>query len=170
MLASRKRVAFASLSTLFKPKASTQSASLRPPYAHDKALLSTLCATCVEKPCVASCEENIIVLDNENFPSLVFTQSGCTFCKECALACPLGVLTLEEEPSIEALFSIDTKQCMAWNHVICNSCADVCDAKAITFFGMLRPLLDKEKCTGCGFCYGICPSNAVKYRITSQGV
>ncbi len=166
----RKREAFASLSTLFRPKASTQSASLRPPYAHDMALFSTLCATCVENPCIASCEENIIVLDNEKAPSLLFTQGGCTFCKECALACPLGVLKVEEEPTIQAIFNIDTKQCMAWNSVICNSCADVCNAKAITFFSMLRPLLDKEKCTRCGFCYGICPSNAVKYRITSQGV
>ena len=166
----RKREAFASLSTLFRPKASTQSASLRPPYAHDMALFSTLCATCVENPCIASCEENIIVLDNEKAPSLLFTQGGCTFCKECALACPLDVLKVEEEPTIQAIFNIDTKQCMAWNSVICNSCADVCNAKAITFFSMLRPLLDKEKCTRCGFCYGICPSNAVKYRITSQGV
>ena len=166
----RKREAFASLSTLFRPKASTQSASLRPPYAHDMALFSTLCATCVENPCIASCEENIIVLDNEKAPSLLFAQGGCTFCKECALACPLGVLKVEEEPTIQAIFNIDTKQCMAWNSVICNSCADVCNAKAITFFSMLRPLLDKEKCTRCGFCYGICPSNAVKYRITSQGV
>ena len=134
------------------------------------ALFSTLCATCVENPCIASCVENIIVLDNEKAPSLLFTQGGCTFCKECALACPLGVLKVEEEPTIQAIFNIDTKQCMAWNSVICNSCADVCNAKAITFFSMLRPLLDKEKCTCCGFCYGICPSNAVKYRITSQGV
>ena len=170
MLDSRKREAFASLSTLFRPKASTQSASLRPPYAHDMALFSTLCATCVENPCIASCEENIIVLDNEKAPSLLFTQGGCTFCKECAFACPLGVLKVEEEPTIQAIFNIDTKQCMAWNSVICNSCADVCDAKAITFFGMLRPLLDKERCTSCGFCYGICPSHAVHYRTISQGV
>ena len=170
MIDSRKREAFASLSTLFKPKAPTQNGVLRPPYAHDMELFSARCATCVEKPCVASCEENIIVLDSEKTPSLLFTQRGCTFCKECALACPLGVLTLEKEPKIEARFCIDTKQCMAWNGVICNSCADVCDAKAITFFGMLRPLLDKETCTSCGFCYGICPSNAVKYHITSQGV
>lgn len=168
MLDSSKREAFASLSTLFKPKVSAKDDILRPPYATDMALFSTLCTTCSEKPCIVSCEENIIVLDSvSNTPSLLFTQGGCTFCKECALACPIDVLSVEAESNIQAHFSIDTKQCMAWNSVICNSCADVCDAKAITFFGMLRPLLDKERCTHCGFCYGICPSNAVKYRVVS---
>ena len=165
MIDTHKREAFASLSSIFKPKSKKNQSSLRPPYAISPELFDTLCLTCKDTPCVAACEENIIVLDNDKIPSLLFTQSGCTFCKECALSCPLGVLKVDEPPFIKAVFKINTQTCMAWSSVICNSCADVCDAKAIAFFGMLRPVLDKDKCTACGFCYGVCPTKAVEYRL-----
>ena len=166
----QKRGAFASLSTLFRPRHTQQLSSLRPPYPHENADFEHVCIACTDTPCIRACEEEIIVLDEKKLPSLVFTKSGCTFCKECALACPSAILDPKEEPSIKAQFWIDTKNCIAWNNVICNSCADVCDVKAITFFGLLRPLLEKETCTHCGFCYGICPTNAIQYRLDFKGV
>lgn len=166
MIDAHKREAFASLSSLFKSrKPETSPSILRPPYVVEPSLLEKMCVSCVDTPCVKACEEEIIVLDEKHIPSLVFTKSGCTFCEECALACPSGVLHVNASASINALFRIDTRTCIAWQSVICNSCADVCDAKAITFFGMLRPLLDKEICTSCGFCYGVCPSQAVHYSV-----
>lgn len=165
MIDTHKREAFASLSSIFKPKSSHIKNSLRPPYAFLTELFDSLCLTCKDTPCVASCEEEIIVLDHDRIPSLLFTKSGCTFCKECALSCPKGVLQGDSLPLIKALFKISTQTCMAWNSVVCNSCADVCDEKAITFFGMFRPVLDKEKCTACGFCFGVCPTQAVEYRL-----
>lgn len=165
MIDTHKREAFASLSSMFKPKSTQNPHSLRPPYAFSSELFESLCLTCKDAPCVSACEENIIILDNDKIPSLLFTKSGCTFCKECASICPKGVLDVKNAPLIKAQFKISTQTCIAWNSVICNSCADVCDAKAIVFFGMLRPVLDKEKCTACGFCYGVCPTQAVEYRL-----
>ena len=165
MLDAKKREAFASLTSLFKPKTNQTKASLRPPYATKQESFETICLQCEEKPCISACEEDIIVLDAQNLPSLVFTKSGCTFCKKCALACPLGVLDEQADANIGASFKIDTQSCIAWKNVICNSCADVCDVKAIRFFGLLRPLLEASACTHCGFCYGVCPTNAIQYRI-----
>jgi ferredoxin-type protein NapF len=171
MLDAQKREAFASLSSLFKSrKNEIPPSSLRPPYVVQTSLLESVCVSCVDTPCIKACEEEIIVLDEKHIPSLVFTKRGCTFCEECAVSCPSGVLHVNSSKRIHALFRIDTKTCIAWQNVICNSCADVCDVKAITFFGMLRPLLDKELCTRCGFCYGVCPSNAVHYQMDSKGV
>jgi len=158
----KKREAFASL---FKPRAhNAKRTSIRPPYAKDKALFDTHCLTCKELFCLEACEENIIVLDEEKKPCLLFTQSGCTFCEECAKACPFGVLDSVAPRVIYAKFSIDTKTCLAWNGVVCRSCADACDVKAIPFLGMFRPIIEMDTCTRCGFCYGICPVNAVQYQ------
>ncbi len=119
---------------------------------------------------MAVCEENIIVLDESRVPCLVFTESGCTFCKECAMACPHEMLHSEAEEHIYAKFSIDTRRCIAWNGVICSSCADACDVKAIPFLGMFRPIIEMDRCTACGFCYGVCPTNAVQYTTMNRGV
>lgn len=162
-----KREAFASL---FTKKTAKTSKAIRPPYAKEAEHFLSLCSTCHDAPCVSVCEEQIIVLENDKTPSLLFTQSGCTFCKECARACPLGVLSLEGEAFIHAHFRIDTQGCIAWNGVVCRCCLDVCETKAITFFGMFRPTIARESCTGCGLCYGVCPSNAVQYRSIYQGV
>ncbi len=165
----KKREAFASLSTLFRPKSSLSQSSIRPPYAKEDANFEAICLVCIETPCVRACVEEIIVLDETKLPSLVFTKSGCTFCQECALACPSAVLSQDESATIKAEFAINTQTCMAWNSVICNSCLDVCHVRAITFFGLLRPLLDKEICTSCGFCYGVCPTHAIVYYPYTKG-
>jgi len=164
----KKREAFASL---FKPRTQkTQERSIRPPYAKNGKVFEEVCLTCKGHECMAVCEENIIVLDESRVPCLVFTESGCTFCKECAMACPHEMLHSEAEEHIYAKFSIDTRQCIAWNSVICSSCADACDVKAIPFLGMFRPVIEMDTCTACGFCYGVCPTNAVQYTTMNRGV
>ncbi|MDD2382944.1 MAG: ferredoxin-type protein NapF [Sulfurospirillaceae bacterium] len=166
MASNTRREAFASLSSFFGPKTQKALKTLvRPPYHSDERLLMQICPTCSDAPCLASCPEEIIALDDGKIPYIVFTQSGCTFCEECAKACPHDVLALSftSQAKISANFKIDTVQCMAWNQTICQSCADACDAKAITFFGMLRPLIEMKKCTGCGMCYSPCPTNAIVF-------
>ena len=164
MIDAQKREAFASFSTLLgRGKKETRSLVIRPPYAHNKELFNTICLTCKDTPCVGACEEEIIFLDENHTPCLLFTKSGCTFCEECAKACPHEVLHVkpESEAKIDVNVKIDMGKCIAWNGTICNSCGDACVPKAIKFFGMFRPIVEMDKCTGCGFCYGVCPANAV---------
>jgi len=161
-----KREAFTSL---FMKNSTKTPIGIRPPYAKEASLFLSVCATCNDAPCVRVCEEEIIVLGTDKTPSLLFTQSGCTFCKKCAHACPLDVLSLEAQEIIHALFTIDTQGCIAWNGVVCCCCLDVCEPKAITFFGMFRPVVQRDVCTGCGLCYSVCPSNAVQYHSHNQG-
>lgn len=158
----RKRGVFTSLFSRLTCKEEKPDA-LRPPYAKSEEAF-TLCKACINTPCVAACEERIIMLDALLRPRLFFTERGCTFCKECALSCPLGVLEPLVSSAIHAQFRIDIASCMAWNKVVCYSCADVCNEKAIDFFGTFRPTIDIQKCSACGFCYGVCPSHAIRYK------
>jgi len=162
-----KREVFSSLASRFTKNRDSKPLHVRPPYNEDKSLFE-LCLECETKPCVDICEENIIKLDGDKSPFLSFEKSGCTFCEECANICPSEVLVLNNQYSIKAKFSIDINSCLAWNSVMCSSCRDVCNESAINFLGVFRPTIDMEVCTGCGFCYGVCPPYAVKYEAIQE--
>jgi len=164
-----RREAFASLASRFKKNTDggNEPLHVRPPYNEDESLFE-LCLECEDKSCVNACEEDIIKLDGENLPFLSFEKSGCTFCEECANVCPSEVLVLNQNNKIKAKFNIDINSCFAWNSVMCSSCRDACDESAINFFGVFRPTIDMQLCTGCGFCYGVCPPYAVKYEIIKE--
>ena len=161
-----KREAFSSLASRFRK--SDKPLLVRLPYNKDISLFETNCVECEDKPCVDVCEENIIKLDGDKIPFLSFEKSGCTFCEECANVCPCEVLVVANSRQIKAKFGIDVNSCLAWNGVMCSSCADACDERAISFFGVFRPTIDMGKCTGCGFCYGVCPPYAIKYEALKE--
>jgi len=140
---------------------------VRPPYGMNESLFQSGCLTCESKACVASCEEQIIVLDDTGIPTLDFSRNGCTFCEACADVCDKEVLSLERsnaEEWINARFRIRTEACIAHNGVICFACKEPCMENAIMFNGMFNPVIDEEKCNGCGFCLGRCPTQAIEYE------
>lgn len=135
---------------------------IRPPYARSESLFQSLCPQCESKACVSACDEAIIVIDAQKTPILNFTKSGCTFCEECADACEVGVLDKEKaEERINARFVIATDGCMAHHGTICFACKEPCMEDAILFNGLFNPVIDEERCTGCGFCLGRCPTRAI---------
>ena len=122
------------------------------------------CYECESKDCLAACEEEIIEIQND-YPTLNFQKSGCTFCDECAKACKFNVLLIEnKKEKINAEMIINPNKCIAWNQTICFSCQEACEEYAIIYKGMFNPVIDLEKCTGCGFCVGVCPTNAIEIK------
>ncbi len=140
---------------------------IRPPYTKDLSLFDKECINCESKACAKVCDEKIIVIEASGTPILNFTKSGCTFCQDCANACELGVLSLEEgeEKILNTTFLINKDKCMAHNGSVCFSCKEPCLDDAILFKGMFEPIIDITKCTNCGFCLGRCPTNAIEYII-----
>ena len=139
---------------------------VRPPYGLNESFFQSECVACESKACVASCDEQIIVIQDDGTPMLSFVKSGCTFCEECANACEANVLSLEHTHTAErlnAIFRISTEGCVAHNGVICFSCKEPCIDDAILFNGMFNPVIDMDKCTGCGFCLGRCPTLAIDF-------
>ena len=142
---------------------------VRPPYGKDESFFQNGCVECESKACATSCEEKIIVIRSDGTPILNFSKKGCTFCEDCATACDSGVLSLEHiETSevINARFIINPESCVAHNGVICFSCKEPCIDDAILFNGMFNPVIDMDLCTGCGYCFGRCPTMAIKYTPT----
>lgn len=157
-----RREAFRSLFKKISKKEEGEEATLLPPYIHNRDLLSA-CLEC-DGFCIDSCEEEIIKRSPEGKPFLDFSHSGCTFCEDCAKACPSDVLSLESgEEKIFAKTEISVLKCISWDKTVCYSCKDVCLDNAIAFLGMFRPEI-KENCTNCGFCVGVCPTNAIEIK------
>lgn len=155
----KRRELFSSLASSFNKK-EKQEKILRPPYFQDESIFFTNCTTC-DGLCSTACEENIIIIQKDFTPKLDFTSSGCTYCDECANICPNEVLKLEYKKNIDVKIEIDVLSCLAWNQTMCFSCKDPCLDDAIDFLGMFRPSIN-DKCTSCGFCIKVCPTNAIK--------
>ncbi len=150
------------LGSLFPSKKEGKESAIRPPYYKDLDSFDKECIKCVDKPCITICQENIIVLDEKQTPIIDFSKGGCTYCDECAIACPNEVLILEEKEHIDVVLEIEMLQCLSWNNTMCFSCKDPCLDDAIEFIGMFRPSINQEKCVSCGFCVSVCPTNAIK--------
>jgi ferredoxin-type protein NapF len=149
-------------SSLFssKPK-KKEELIIRPPYYEDENSFAKECISCEETPCITFCQENIILLGEDKTPKLDFTNSGCTYCDECAIHCPKEVLSVESKHTIQAVIEIDMLQCMSWSNTMCFSCKDPCLEDAIEFLGIYKPSINSDKCTSCGFCISRCPTNAI---------
>ena len=56
--------------------------------------------------------------------------------------------------------------CLSARGIVCRACGESCDERAIRFQlevgGIARPLLDAERCSGCGECFAVCPVKAIR--------
>lgn len=156
----KRRELFGSLASSFKDEKKNQEKTIRPPYFEDESDFLKECINCDGK-CATFCEEQIIVIQEDKTPKLNFSNSGCTYCDACAIACEPDVLKLENKKNINAKVSIDILKCLAWNQTMCFSCKDPCLDDAIEFIGLFRPEIVSYKCTSCGFCIKVCPTNAI---------
>lgn len=155
----RRRELFSSLASSFQKQKSKENI-IRPPYYNDESIFLTNCTNC-DGICSTVCEENIIVIQDDNTPKLDLTISGCTFCDECANSCPNEVLDTEFKKNVNAKIEINIEQCLSWNQTMCFSCKDPCLDEAIDFLAMFRPEIN-QNCTSCGFCIKYCPTQAIK--------
>ncbi|HHB11763.1 MAG TPA: 4Fe-4S dicluster domain-containing protein, partial [Chromatiales bacterium] len=139
--------------------ASTNGPQGPPPPWHRARLQPERCAACAG-PCAEVCEAGIVRFHPAGHPLagtpyLAFEDTGCTFCGQCRDACPMALT--EPAELLVGLAQLDTGRCLAYNGVLCMSCRSACSAEALRFDARFRPEVDTERCTGCGFCVGVCP-------------
>ena len=165
--------AFRKPADIVSTKVAREDLVVRPPYGSLESLFQSECPACESQACVASCEQEIILIRADKTPMLNFNKLGCTFCEDCAKACPSTVLSLDNlhtSEEINARFRISTQGCLAHNGVICFSCKEPCIDDAILFNGMFNPVIDESKCTNCGYCLGRCPTQAISYIPTAIAI
>ena len=142
--------------------------SVRPPWALAEAQFLESCTRCTA--CVDICPTHLLVKGSGGFPEADFTPGrapeGCTFCGQCLSACRDGALRkLDGQPAwtLQAVFG---EACLAARNVVCRTCGEACEARAISFpprlGGVSRPQLSADACTGCGACLADCPTQAIR--------
>ncbi len=85
--------------------------------------------------------------------------------------------TVRRSISRRALFGLPTPEtqptarigagCLTLSGIMCESCADICERRAIRFVrrgAIKQPVLDADACSGCGECSSVCPANAISIQ------
>lgn len=118
--------------------------------------------------CVDACDEKIIVIGDGGFPSINFHHGECSFCYQCAAACPETLFhTQEQRPWLQvAQFG---ESCLAFQRIECRTCGDSCDQQAIHFTLKIgtaaSPTLRTDSCNSCGACVSVCPTQAINITL-----
>lgn len=126
-----------------------------------------LCMGC-DGRCLSVCEPGVIRLHPKEhglagMPWLDFSAAACTFCGNCADACPQIEAPADhvDHPAI-GIAEIDLARCLAHTGVFCISCQGSCAYQAIRRNRLSRPQMLPDVCTDCGACASVCPVQAIK--------
>lgn len=133
----------------------------RPPW-HQQVMED--CIGCGQE-CAASCSQKIIRLHPDEHthagtPWLDFSVTGCTFCGDCAEACP-AIEDFDKEDCQIGSLQLVSASCLTWNNVLCMSCIGKCDVRALQLDERRRLVLNENSCTACGMCIHACPVDAL---------
>jgi len=143
----------------------------RPPWSISAALSLKKRTACGD--CIKACPEGVLIQGRGQYPIVDFSSGYCDFCEDCLTACkPQALIKSEPESPPWQLKAQISNKCLSINAVMCRSCGDACDARAIKFElktgGVALPVLDSEECTGCGGCFTVCPVNAVEINVNNN--
>lgn len=160
----------------------------RPPWAMPEEYFVDYCTRCDK--CIDACFDELIVKGRGGFPQMDFNRGGCDFCKDCLEICETDALTqlidnnsdnssANKSDNKRAVYlppwhikaTIDLTNCLSMNATICRSCGESCEDEVIRFDlklgGIAEPLLDSERCTGCGSCLSVCPVRVIQLKSIS---
>ena len=141
---------------------------LRPPWSQTEQLFTELCDRCDE--CIEACPSKVIRRGEAGFPTMDFSRGGCDFCQQCAQACPVGAIQINHDnvSSPWSAMAEITSRCFSERGVVCRSCGEVCEMRAIRFRlavgGVALIELNQRDCNGCGECVSICPAAAIQVK------
>ncbi len=154
-------------------RAKDEQNTIRPPWTVKATFFTETCTRCDQ--CIQACPEKILIRGDGGFPEVDFKQGACTFCAVCADACSSKAFQFFKTETPHDICSTPAKAwhlnvsiqstCLSLNGIVCRVCGECCNEEAIQFQlqlgGLSTPLIDTDKCNGCGECLYVCPKNAV---------
>ena len=150
--------------------------SLRPPGAVPEKTFLELCTRCDDcvKACPAKCIKKSTAKGMAGTPVIMPREEPCVLCDDlrCIKACTTGALApVAREQVAMGIAQIDKKKCIAWDGENCQVCSAKCPfpGEAIVLDDF-RPVINEEKCTGCGLCEQACLAinNRAPIRVMSS--
>ncbi len=158
---------------------------LRPPGSAPYGLFNLLCTRCGS--CIKACPSQILIhhKGKEDIlawmtPEISFENQGyCQAnCNLCSRVCPGGAITLftieaKTQLSIGLAEIRNPENCLLARRTECDRCKAACPYHAIEISpspvtGLLRPVVDKTRCTGCGACAAICPPVIIRIILAEK--
>jgi ferredoxin-type protein NapG len=132
---------------------------LRPPGAVEEALFLERCTRCGD--CLPACPFGSIKKDPaDGYPVLFANESPCFLCDDfpCVAACATEALVpLGARAEVRMGLAV-VNQAMCTADQGCRFCLAKCPTEALSVIGFEDPypLVDQEKCVGCGICEQVC--------------
>jgi ferredoxin len=152
---------------------------IRPPAAVEPPLLYSICCRCGN--CYKVCPTGIIkpwadfinVLEWMT-PEVTYKSGYCLeTCNLCSRVCPTGAITLFSISAKKKLYmgtaEVHLENCLLFNNIECVKCKESCKYEALDFIAQknvlnMIPVVNKNKCVGCGACKVICPSKCIEIK------
>ena len=162
------------LAVILDKKIPKRTTPLVPPGAGSLCNMNRRCTGC--QLCVSVCPNGVLRpssrLETLMQPESSYERGYCRpECTKCSEVCPAGAIrkvSAEEKSAIQIGHAVWVKEnCVVLTDgVQCGNCARHCPAGAISMipsipdddFSPLIPMVDTERCIGCGACENLCPA------------
>ncbi len=145
-----------------------KTAFLRPPGALPEEEFLQRCIRCNQcaDACENACIRSVSGSAAEGTPHIRAREKGCILCMKCTQACPTGALEPidpEDEKAIRERVRmgtavVDKNICNSYNNLICGACVWACpfQGEALRSEIRERPVVNPDRCVGCGLCENRC--------------
>ncbi len=150
---------------------------LRMPGAQNEARFLAECNRCGEcsRTCPAGCLRPMGLdggLQRMWTPRFQPRAAGCIFdqCDQaCARVCPAGAIERQKPRDVRiGVAQVNRRRCLGWRGEVCLVCQERCRFNAVENNG-LRPVVNEDRCTGCGACEQTCPTEPASIQVFRTG-